>query len=273
MSIQAAITCRGKTLFLFFKKGLYQLVFGVVSGVLCGVVGTGVSYSLSFVTRLRGSNYWLIFCLPFFGLVSVFVDRLCRLSGWGTNQLLESIHRKKGIPVLLAPAVLLGTLLTHLGGGSAGREGAALQIGGSLSALTAAVFKPKEDTRHILTLCGMSALFSALFGTPLGACVFVLEIAQTGRLRLSALFPTLTAACTAYGISSLCGVKGERFFLGNIPAFSFGVLWRIALVAVVGAIVSFVFCHVMRYSKTFFRTVFRNEYLRIAVGGALITLR
>lgn len=251
---------------------LYWLFFGILTGALCGFLGALFAKSVSFVTELRAENKWLLFLLPIGGLVSVALYKLCKATDIGTNRVLESIRTEKTVPISLLPAIFIGSVITHLFGGSAGREGAALQLGGSVSALVTKIFKLNEKSRHILTMCGMGALFSAIFGTPLGACVFALEVVRVGQICSAALFPSLVSSVTAFVIADKMGVNAERFDLKTVPDLSFGVLWRMAIIIAVVAIVSMLFCHVLHTSEKVFNKVFKNPFIRIFIGGVMIVL-
>lgn len=108
-------------------------ILGIATGTICGGIGVFFLKTVSAVTNLREENSWLLFLLPIGGLISVGMYKLCRTAGLGTNQLFEAVRGEGTVSGLLAPAVFLGTTVTHLFGGSAGREGAALQLGGSVS--------------------------------------------------------------------------------------------------------------------------------------------
>lgn len=251
---------------------LYWLVLGVTTGFFCGLLGTGFSKTISFVTDFRGEHQWLIFLLPIAGLISVAVYRLCKVSGTGTNHVFESVRSEKPVPFLLAPAIFIGSALTHLCGGSAGKEGAALQLGGSVSTIISKVLHLNEKSRHIITMCGMGALFSAVFGTPLGACVFALEVISVGQICLAAIFPTFMSSITAYIIAIKFGVKPERFHIDSVPDTTPDTLWRVIIIAIAVAIISAVFCHLMHYSEKLFSKLFKNRFLRIVVGGIVIII-
>lgn len=272
MQLQSHIKHTAKNAGAFAVAFFRWLALGVAVGGLCGVTGALFARSVSLVTALRAEHGWLLYLLPVGGLLSVAVYKLCRVIGVGTNDVLESVRTQKPLSFLLAPAVFIGAVLTHLCGGSAGREGAALQLGGSVSALLARVLRLNERARHILTLCGMGALFSAVFGTPLGACVFALEVVSVGQICSAALFPVLIASLTAYGVAGLCGAVPERFVLAAVPAVELNVLWRVAVIAAVAAVVSALFCHLLHFSEKAFETYIKNPFIRIFVGGVAIVL-
>lgn len=262
---------------LYSKKAVgYLLAFlrwsalGLAVGIVSGTVGSGFSKAILFVSGVRTEHSWLVLLLPLGGLVSVGIYKLCRVTGIGTNQVFKSVLSESKVPYLLAPAVFIGTCLSHLFGGSAGREGAALQLGGSVASLLGGILKLDEKTRHILTMCGMGAFFSALFGTPLGACVFALEVVSVGHFCSAAFFPAIISSITSYGVSLFLKVHPERFAVAVDPELGFGVLWRVMVISVAGAVVSFLFCHLMHFSEKLFKKWFKNDYLRIVVGGLAI---
>lgn len=256
----------------FSKAFIYWLVSGVAVGLICGVIGAAFSKSVSFVTELRAENEWLIYLLPLGGLLSVAIYKLCRVESLGTNQVFESIRSEKPLSFLLAPAIFAGSVITHLLGGSAGREGAALQLGGSASALIAKIFKLDDKSRHILTICGMGAVFSALFGTPIGACVFALEVVSVGQICSAAIFPSIVSSVTAYLVASGLGIKPERFHVDAIPAMNIDSLCRILVVAVAAAAVSMIFCQSMHFGEKLFKKYLKNPFIRIFAGGAAVIL-
>lgn len=253
-------------LFAFAKWLLLALIIGLV----CGAVGAFFAKSIDLVTNLRNQNNWLYFLLPLGAVAIVLLYKLLRVENIGTNDIFESIRSKKLVSVLLAPAIFLASVITHLLGGSAGREGAALQLGGSISSFIAKLLRLDEKSRHILTMCGMGALFSAIFGTPLGAFVFALEVVQIGYFCSAAIFPALVSSITAYAVSSLLGVHPERFLVASVPSFDAATLIKVIAIAILGAFVSVVFCKIMHLSEALFKRYFKNTYLRAVIGGTTL---
>lgn len=252
----------------FFRWSL----LGAVVGLAGGAVGTAFSKAVEYATALRGENGWLLYLLPLGGLLIVGLYRLCRVSGIGTNEVFESVRAEKGVSVLLAPAIFLGTVVTHLLGGSAGREGAALQLGGSVATLFGKLFRLSERDRHILTMCGMGAVFAAVFGTPMAACVFAVEVVSVGRFCTAALLPCVVSSASAFGVAQVFGVQPERFPVESVPAFSMEAVWKMLVVAVAGALVSILFCWAMHMGAHLFQNFIRNEWLRAAAGGVLVVV-
>ncbi len=263
------------------KKALEKLIsyitafikwsaLGIIMGILCGLVGAGFSKSITVVTDLRAQNPWTLFLLLPFGILTIFLYKLCRVEGLGTNQVFDSVRDENKITFKLAPAIFLSSVMTHLGGGSAGKEGAALQLGGSISSVVCKALRLDEKTRHILTMSGMGALFSAVFGTPLGACVFALEVVNVGHFCSAALFPSLVSSVVAFSLSASLGTPAECFDIGKLPRFSFDTMWRVTVIAIVGALVSVVFCVSLHAMTHLFDKAFKNTYVKTSVGALII---
>ena len=250
------------------KYALWGLL-ALLCGAVCGLCGAAFSKAVSLVTNLRVENDWLLFLLPLGGLLSVGIYKLCHIKNTGTNDVFDCVKTNQTLPHLLAPAIFCGTCISHLFGASVGREGAALQIGGGVANITTHIFKLDEDSRHVTLLCGMAAVFSAVFGTPLAASAFVLEVILT-RLCLSAAIPVFLSSITAFFISQFLNISPERFNVGELPSFSFHVVCKIAIITVAGIIIAFVFCKALSLGKTFAKKIFKSEILRIAIGGTLI---
>lgn len=245
-------------------------VISLFVGIICGLIGTLFVKSISLVTGLRENNGWILFLLPVFGLVLTYIYKLLKESGIGTNHIIKSVRTEEKVSPLLSVAVFFGTVLSHFGGASVGREGAALQLGGSIGEFFAEKLKIPENYRRILVMSGMSGLFSALFGTPIAAFIFVLEVVRVGKRCLVAIVPAFISSITAFLIANKLGVEPERFPVNEIPDFSFEILWKFVLIAVVGAFVSEIFVFALHNSEKLFHKVFKNEYIRVVIGGIII---
>lgn len=270
MDIKLRIKNGFKNTWTYIYAFIKWAALGLLVGLICGGVGALFVKALTAVTSLRTDNGWLILLLPIGGLVSVAIYKLCKTTDIGTNHVFESVREEKDVPLSLAPAIFSGAVITHLLGGSAGREGAALQLGGSIAAGLGKLFRFDYHGRHILTLCGMGAFFSAIFGTPIGACIFALEVVSVGKFYSFAFFPGIISSVTAFEISTRLGVHPERFHLPTIPNFTIGTLWKVVVIAVLGAMLSTAFCKVMHFSEHWFKKLLKNEYLRITIGAVPI---
>lgn len=247
------------------------VVFSILSGLVIGAAGTLFSLSMSFVTATRLAHPWLIFFLPIGGLVIVGSYQLLHdQNDTGTNLVLSAIHSGDHLPVRMAPLIFLSTLITHLFGGSAGREGAALQLGGSIGNGIGRLFRLDDKDKHIMIMCGMSAAFSALFGTPLAATIFSMEVVSVGIMHYSALVPCAVASLIASGVASMAGVAPETFQITQIPDFSVLSALQISVLAILCALVSILFCVTLHLAEFLYKKYFKNPYLRVFVGGCIV---
>ncbi len=253
----------------FFKWTLIALVTGGIGGAL----GAGFRYAVNYVTEIREEYSWLCFLLPVGGVMIAFLYRVTKLSGHAdTNLIINSVRTEGKVPLYLAPVIFLSTVITHLFGGSAGREGAALQLGGCIGSAIGRSVKLGEKDMHLAVMCGMSGLFSALFGTPLTATIFAMEVISVGIIYYSAFLPCIVSALTAYGITLLFGLTPTAYPLTDIPELSVITILLVAVIGLAAALVSMAFCITLEQIHKFAAKYFRNEYLRVIVGGAVIAL-
>lgn len=247
------------------------LALAGLTGLACGLAGAAFTWCVARATALRGAHPWLLLCMPLAGLVIVWSYRVCGLENdSGTNQIIASVRGKERPPVRLAPLIFLGSVLTHLTGGSAGREGAALQIGGSISAGIGRLLRLKEHNTNTIIQCGMAGLFSALFGTPLTAAVFALEVVSVGKMYYSALFPCLLSALIANAIPRRLGLPAEGYHLLGLPELGPVPLLQCGALAVLAALVSIAFCVAMHGAGRLYKKYIPNQYLRSLAGAALV---
>lgn len=247
------------------------LALAGITGLLCGLIGSAFHISVGYVTQLREAQPWLLYLLPLAGLAIVAVYKLFRTEGEGTNDIIDAVHLGKPLPILLLPSIFIGTVLTHLCGGSAGREGAALQMGGTIGYWSSRLFKLDDRDRRTATLCGMAAFFSALFGTPLAATMFAMMVISVGTFYLAAFIPCFTASLVAYGISILLGVAPTRFAV-DVPAIVPMTLLRVGILAALCAWLSAIFCKLLRLCEHKAAKWFKSAWLRAFVGGAAIII-
>ena len=233
------------------------------------MVGALFHLGVSYATEVRLAHPWVLYLLPAGGLVIAGLYKLCKLEGRGTNAVIESVHFGKEVPVLLVPLIFVSTVITHLCGGSAGREGAALQIGGGIGYRTGRLLHLGEKDLPLATLCGMSGVFSALFGTPLTATVFALEVISVGVLYYAGLVPCITAAMVGYLVSLWMGVPPTRFTV-VMPALDGWTLLLVVVLAILCALVSILFCRGLHVTEHLAERLMKNSYLRAAAGGAVI---
>lgn len=234
-----------------------------------GAVGSLFHLGVEYATELRTEVPALLYALPLAGVLIVALYRFLRTQGVGTNAVLDAVHQGRELPILLIPAIFLATLLTHLAGGSAGREGAALQIGGDLGEHFGKMLRMDDKDCRLATLCGMSALFSALFGTPLAAVFFALEVVSIGVLYYSGLIPCITSSLVAYAVSLRFGIEPMRFAVAA-PETGALTLARAAVLALGCALVSILFCEMLHRTEHLTERLVKNDYLRAFLGGCLV---
>ena len=251
-----------------FKKLLLWAVTAIVIGAICGFFGVMFSRSVGFVTELREKNTWLLFLLPLGGILSVIIYKLLRVKSIGAINVFNCAKSQSDLPSGLAPAVFCGTTISHLFGASVGREGAALQIGGGIAHVISKIFRFDDNTHRVSVMCGMAALFSAVFGTPLAACAFIIEVIMT-NLCLSAVLPILASSIAAFIVAANLGISPEKFHIEELPNFSLPVVLKTLIITLVCIGVGYFFCKGLAVCKKLAKKHFKNEFLRIIVGGAL----
>ncbi len=255
------------------RSSVKWVLFSLLSGCLIGFVGTAFFFAMNEVTSIRIAHPWMIFFLPAGGVLIVWFYRVLHdEADTGTNLILSAIHSGEEVPLRMAPLIFISTLATHLFGGSAGRESAALQLGGSIGNTLGKLFHFDEKDQHLMIMAGMSAAFSALFGTPMAAAIFSMEVVSVGIMHYSALVPCVVSALVAHGIATYMGASQEAFPLTDVPSFSISTAVMLALLSILCAIVSILFCVMLHRSEYLYKKYIKNPYLRAAAGGCIIIL-
>ena len=248
---------------------LKWMVLGGVIGLVGGIIGSLFHIGVDTATQMRLSHPWVLYLMPVGGLAIVGLYRLTKTEGKCTNDIIASVHFGEQVPGLLVPVIFVSTVITHLCGGSAGREGAALQIGGGIGYQAGRLLRLGEKDLPLATLCGMSGVFAALFGTPLTATVFALEVISVGVLYYAGLVPCLTAALTGYLVSVLMGVPPTRFTV-TVPGLEVRTMLLVMVLALLCAVVSILFCRGLHGVEHLLKRTLKNPYLRVAVGAAVL---
>ena len=259
----------GQQLLVFGK----WLIFSLLTGVIVGGVGTAFAYCMQYVTTLRQNHVWLIGGLPFAGMLIVLLYKLCHQEhNKGTNMVITAIRTDELIHARTAPLIFISTLLTHICGGSAGREGAALQLGGSIGESIGRVFRFDEKDRTIIIMCGMSAAFSAIFGTPIAASIFSMEVVSVGVMYYAALVPCVFSSLVASKFATHMGIGPNVFKIRHMPMFQVVPGLKIIGLALCCAALSVVFCMALHSLGDFYRKRLKNPYIRIVVSSLVIIL-
>ncbi len=249
------------------------LIVAIIVGLAGGLTGCVFHLLLDHVTEFRVHNPWMIYLLPLGGLAIAAMYRLSRSKGSiDTNRVIDAAARDEKVPLVMVPLIFISTLITHMFGGSAGREGAALQIGGSIGFNIGKALRLDKNDSHIITMTGMSAVFSALFGTPVTAAVFCLEVLTVGSLNYAGLLPCIVASTAAYYVARLFDISPVRFTLEAIPQSSLSVIIKVIVLAGLCALLSIIFCYSIKKTEHYMHSLIKNCYIRAATGGILVIL-
>ncbi|MEE3420737.1 MAG: chloride channel protein [Lachnospiraceae bacterium] len=252
--------------------GRYVLKWIIVAGLIgipCGVVGALFYLGVARATELRETYQWLYFCLPLAGLFIVWFYKVLKVEGANTDTIVESARTGEGVRFHLVPAIFAGTVLTHLCGGSSGREGAALQIGGGIGANVGTLLKLSPEDKKIATMAGMAAFFTALFGTPITATVFVAFVLEVGSVYTASFFPSFIASISAYGIARTLGMQPFRFPLEE-PGLNVPLFLKVMLLALLCSWVSVLFVKSLHFIGKLYEKYFPNPCIRVLVGAGIV---
>lgn len=230
-------------------------------------------------TQMRWQFPFLIFSLPIIGVIIHFLYKTIGESSERGNNLVidEARHPDKGVPAIMAPLILITTILTHLGGGSAGREGTAVQIGGSLSSLLNKWFPFNKDEKRIMLLCGMAGGFGAVFGTPVAGAVFAIEVLASGKMNYKALIPCLIAAVFSDAVCSLWGIKHTAYHINYSESslsyhlhFDWLLLSKIIVAGVVFGLCAWSFSSGVKHIKHYSAQYISKKWMIPVIGSVLV---
>ncbi|TNJ47272.1 chloride channel protein [Tamlana fucoidanivorans] len=253
---------------------LKWLVICLILGVLVGSVSAFFLLSLDWATNWRENHLWIIALLPVGGFIiglsyHLFGNSVVK----GNNLLLEEFHSpKKIIPFRMAPLVLFGTILTHLFGGSAGREGTAVQIGGAIADRFTKILKLTKRDRQIVLIAGISAGFASVFGTPLAGGIFALEVLVLGRIRLDAIIPSFIAAVFSDYFCDIWGVSHTHYTISAVADMTpINLLWCL-LAGIIFGLVAMLFSKSTHFWSDLFKKHIKYPPLRPVIGGAILAI-
>tara|TARA_R110000796_G_scaffold252571_1_gene387985 strand:+ start:28501 stop:29811 length:1311 start_codon:yes stop_codon:yes gene_type:complete len=243
-------------------------------GFASGSISAFFLFSLEWATNWRESHLWIIALLPLGGFIIGISYHLYGNSVVkGNNLLLEEFHSpKKIIPFRMAPLVLFGTILTHFFGGSAGREGTAVQIGGAVADRLTKLFKLSKTDRRIVLIAGISAGFASVFGTPLAGGIFALEVLVLGRIRLDAIIPSFMAAVFANYFCEIWGITHTQYYINAVAEMNpANLLWAL-LAGLIFGIVAMLFSKSTHFWSNLFSKYIKYPPLRPVLGGVILAI-
>jgi H+/Cl- antiporter ClcA len=247
-------------------------VLGSCVGMLGGSASALFLVSLDFVTGIRLQAPWLLFLLPLCGcLIVLLYQYFGKGCEGGNNLVLEEIHKPSaGVPGRLAPIILLATILTHLFGGSAGREGTAVQMGGGLAGWFSRRLGLDQFHTRILLMAGISAGFGSVFGTPLSGMVFGMEVLAVGRVRYEALIPCLSASVVGDWTCTAWGAQHTHYVVHGVPEVNAALVAKVLLACPVFALVSLLFTEVTVGLHVAFKRLVPWTMGRPLLGGCMV---
>lgn len=255
-----------------YLKALVKWIFiSVLGSCLGGILGSVFHILIDLVTEFREENRYVIFFIPLAAVI------ICAMYGFfknrgslGTDRILDCLNREKPIPKIMIPLIFVSSVISHLSGASVGREGAALQLGGSLFHIIGRLFRLNSKDMKIAVMSGMSAVFAALFGTPLAASVFALEIAGAGAMHYGAIVPCVLSAVVAFRISSIFGISPVRFVRVSSLTLNPAVFAQVIVLSVMCAVVSIVFCVTIKATSKKATSLIPNPYVKSLVCSVIL---
>lgn len=260
----------------FGKNAEYFIKWTLIASLIGGVgggIGACFAKTVIWATAFRQGHSWTLYLMPAAGVLIVWMYCRCHEeNNRGTNTVLEAVSANQEVSLATGPLIFISTVLTHFVGGSSGREGAALQLGGSLGSLSGKLLKLGKRDRKVAVMCGMSAVFGALFGTPAAAAMFAVEVASVGEIYYAGLLPSVFSAFLGANISHAFGVPAEAFAILNLPKFTPLTAAYTVFLGLLCALVSIGFCMFLHSAGKLYRKYIPNPYYRILAASALFIL-
>lgn len=250
-----------------------EIALAVPIGVGCGMAGAVFLRALAWATAAQTDHGWLLFLLPPAGAGMAWLYAgVGRSAVGGANLILDQIHEPQGsgVPLRLFPLILLTTVATHLFGGSAGREGTAVQMGGAIGGQLARTLRLDGRQTRLALMCGISGGFAGVFGTPLAGTIFAIEVLAIGRIRFGALLPCLASAFASDEAVRLLRVHHGVYRIAAIPDLSASLILKVALAGVAFGVASALFSEATEAVSHAAARLVADPVARTALGGGLV---
>jgi H+/Cl- antiporter ClcA len=256
---------------LFLAKWLF---FALLIGFFTGCASAFFLVSLEWLTQWRENHLWIIVLLPLGGfLIGLAYHYFGKEVVKGNNLLLDEFYTPtQVIPFKMAPLVLFGTLITHFFGGSAGREGTAVQMGGAIADQFTHLFKLKQQDRKIIICMGISAGFASVFGTPIAGTIFALEVFMIGKIRYEALLPCLFSAFIANYTCHAWEIAHTSYSIAFVPPMNLQNFGWTIFVGVICGLTALVFAKSTHFFTDLFKNNIKYPPLRPLLGGIVIAV-
>ncbi len=248
-------------------------IAAIIIGLSVGLFATAFGLAMRYVIDFRQNHQQLIYLLPFGAILITFMyKKILKVKDSGTNTVIAAIQSDERLPFRLAPLIFIATLITHLVGGSAGREGAALQMGGAIGNGIGRVLKLNSTNKKTMIMCGMSAAFSALFGTPMAAAIFSMEVISVGIMHYAALVPCVISSIVARFIAEYFGLTLSVYPIDTIPKFTIETAVIICVFSILCGFISILFCTMLHKYEEFLSAHLKNPYIKAFIGGTSVLL-
>lgn len=258
-----------ETLYYFIKWSILSSIIGLIAGF----VGFAFGKTIQEVSKVWHNYPFIKAFVPFVAIfILYFYTKLGKYNARGTNLVIESISTGEYISPKIVPLMYISSSLSHLVGASVGREGAAIQLGAGTGSMLAKLLKLNEKDRKLITMCGMAACFSGLFGTPITAAIFCIEIFSVGIFYMSALMPCMFAAFVGAGLSSMLGLEAEVFPVTQSMPWNIQTFFLILALSAISAIVARLFCISIHFIEDLYNKHIPNSYLRAFVAALVFLI-
>ncbi|MDU3548612.1 MAG: chloride channel protein [Clostridium sp.] len=245
----------------------------IIVSIVMGIISAMFLRSLEFVTTLREGFHYLIFLIPIIGVLTAYTySKYGNGSNRGNNLIIESVHKDVKVPFRMAILTFIFTVLTHLSGGSAGREGTAVQIGGALTNKVANIFKMEHKEKRILIMSGISAAFGSVFGTPLAGTFFGMEVCFIGKISYEAMIYCFISSYAVNFVTESLGINHTVHLIKSVPSITIYTLLIVIISSILFGVFGRMFAKGIHLVKGFYNKNIKNNIYRAIVSSIAVLL-